>query len=87
MRDVVVIGSGFGALKAVSELRRRDRRLAITLAAPRPHFHDYPSLVWVPARRRAPEALTVDIRDWLARRGRPLTRAASRPCATAAVRW
>ena len=69
MRHVVVIGSGFGALKAVRELRRRGPGLAITLAAPQPHFHYYPSLVWVPSGRRAPEALTVDVRDWLARQG------------------
>ena len=69
MSHVVVIGSGFGALEAVHALRRRDSDLAITLTAPQPHFHYYPSLVWVPSGRRAPEELTVDVRDWLARHG------------------
>lgn len=69
MSHVVVIGSGFGALKAVEALRRRDPRLGITLTAPEPHFHYWPSLVWVPSGRRDPDELTVDVRDWLARQG------------------
>jgi len=69
LRHVVVIGSGFGALKAVRALRRRGPDLAITLVAPQPHFHYYPSLVWVPSGRREPDQLTVDVRDWLARQG------------------
>ena len=67
MSHVVVIGAGFGGLKAVEELRARDRAVTITLAAPRPTFFYWPSLVWVPSGWREPDALMVDVRDWLFR--------------------
>ena len=65
MRHVVVIGAGFGGLKAVEELHARDPRLALTLIAPEPTFLYWPSFVWVPSGRRDPDELTVDVRDWL----------------------
>jgi len=64
---VVVIGAGFGGLKAVEELRARHAGVAITLVAPSPRFLYWPSLVWVPSGWREPEDLTVDVRDWLFR--------------------
>ena len=67
MPHVVVIGAGFGGLKAVEELRARHAGVAITLVAPSPRFLYWPSLVWVPSGWREPEDLTVDVRDWLFR--------------------
>ncbi len=68
MSHVVVIGAGFGGLKAVEELRARRAGVAITLVAPRPRFLYWPSLVWVPSGWREPEDLTCDVRDWLFRK-------------------
>jgi sulfide:quinone oxidoreductase len=65
---VVVVGAGFGGLKAVEELRARDAGVAITLVAPSPRFLYWPNLVWVPSGWREPEDLTCDVRDWLFRR-------------------
>jgi sulfide:quinone oxidoreductase len=65
----VVLGAGFGALTAVSSLRRQNLDAEITLIAPQPRFLYYPSLIWVPSGFRTPEDLTVDIRDFLARNG------------------
>jgi sulfide:quinone oxidoreductase len=65
---VVVVGAGFGGLKAVEELRARHPGVTITLVAPSPRFLYWPSLVWVPSGWREPEELTVDVRDWLFRR-------------------
>ena len=65
MTHVVVTGAGFGALRAVQELRRRDLDLEITLVAPKPVFTYYPSLIWVPSGFRQPDELSVDVRDYL----------------------
>ena len=65
MSHVVVIGAGFGGLKAVEELHARDPLLEVTLVAPEPAFVYWPSFVWVPSGRRDPDDLTVDVRDWL----------------------
>lgn len=67
MDHVIVIGAGFGGLKAVETLRARAPEVALTLVAPRPVFLYWPSVVWVPSGWRAPEDLTVDVRDWLFR--------------------
>jgi len=67
LTHVVVTGAGFGALRAVRELRRADRQIAITLVAPQPIFTYYPSLIWVPSGFRQPEELSVDVRDFLQR--------------------
>jgi sulfide:quinone oxidoreductase len=67
LTHVVVTGAGFGALRAVRELRRADRTLEITLIAPQPIFTYYPSLIWVPSGYRRPEELSVDVREFLQR--------------------
>lgn len=64
---IAVIGSGFAALTAVRELRRRARAAEITVIAPEPVFTYYPSLIWVPAGLRDGEELRIDIRGFLAR--------------------
>jgi sulfide:quinone oxidoreductase len=63
---VVILGSGFAALTAVRELRRRDRDVRITLVAPRAELMYYPSLIWVPAGLRRGADLTIDVRGLLA---------------------
>jgi sulfide:quinone oxidoreductase len=65
LTHIVVTGAGFGALRAVQELRRRDLDLEITLVAPKPVFTYYPSLIWVPSGFREPDALSVDVQDYL----------------------
>ncbi len=63
---VVVIGSGFAALTAVRELRRRDRSVRITLVAPKAELMYYPSLIWVPAGLRRADDLRIDVSGFLA---------------------
>jgi sulfide:quinone oxidoreductase len=63
---VVVIGSGFAALTAVRELRRRDSGVRITLVAPRSELMYYPSLIWVPAGLRRGDDLRIDVSAFLA---------------------
>ena len=63
---VVVIGSGFAALTAVRELRRRDQSVRITLVAPKAELMYYPSLIWVPAGLRRGDDLRIDVAAFLA---------------------
>lgn len=64
---IVVLGSGFAALTAVRELRRRDRDARITLVAPRAALTYYPSLIWVPSGLRRGADLDIDVSGFLAR--------------------
>ncbi|MFZ3041562.1 MAG: FAD-dependent oxidoreductase [Thiobacillus sp.] len=63
---IVILGSGFAALTAVRELRRRSRDVRITLVAPKAELVYYPSLIWVPAGLRRGADLNVDARGFLA---------------------
>ncbi|HEY9146104.1 MAG TPA: FAD-dependent oxidoreductase [Thiobacillus sp.] len=63
---IVVLGSGFAALTAVRELRRRNRQTRITLVAPRAELMYYPSLIWVPSGLRRGTDLNIDVSGFLA---------------------
>ena len=63
---IVILGSGFAALTAVRELRRRDREVRITLVAPKAELMYYPSLIWVPAGLRRGDDLRIDVSGFLA---------------------
>ncbi|WP_286851756.1 FAD-dependent oxidoreductase [Hydrogenophaga sp. 70-12] len=63
---IAVLGSGFAALTAVRELRRRDRNARITLVAPRAALTYYPSLIWVPSGLRRGADLDIDVSGFLA---------------------
>lgn len=63
---IVILGSGFAALTAVRELRRRNRTVRITLVAPKAELMYYPSLIWVPAGLRRGDDLRIDVSDFLA---------------------
>jgi sulfide:quinone oxidoreductase len=65
-RHIVIIGSGFAALTAVRELRKRNREVRITLVAPRAELMYYPSLIWVPAGLRRGDDLRIDVSAFLA---------------------
>lgn len=63
---IVILGSGFAALTAVRELRRRNRQARITLVAPAAELMYYPSLIWVPAGLRRGDDLRIDVSAFLA---------------------
>lgn len=63
----VVVGCGFGGVATVRALRKRDRRLPITVVAPRPRLTYYASLIWVPTGLRQGPELERDLSDWFAR--------------------
>jgi len=63
---IVILGSGFAALTAVRELRKRDQHVRITLVAPKAELMYYPSLIWVPAGLRRGDDLRVGVSGFLA---------------------
>lgn len=63
---IAIIGSGFAALTAVRELRRRNQEARITLVAPKAELMYYPSLIWVPAGLRRGADLHIDVSGFLA---------------------
>ncbi|UJX43651.1 NAD(P)/FAD-dependent oxidoreductase [Xanthobacter sp. YC-JY1] len=64
---IVILGSGFAALTAVRELRRRHVGADITVVSPAPVLTYLPSLIWVPAGLRRAEDLTIPLAGFFAR--------------------
>ena len=62
-----MIGSGFGALSCVRELRRRDAQAEITLIAPRAELHYLPGIIWIPSGLRSREQLIVPLANFFTR--------------------
>ncbi|WP_115718653.1 NAD(P)/FAD-dependent oxidoreductase [Gallaecimonas mangrovi] len=65
MKRICVIGSGFAALTAIKTLRKHSADVEITLIAPAPEFHYYPSLIWVPAGLRSRSDIVFNIQPLL----------------------
>jgi len=64
---ISILGAGFAALTAATELRRRLPDAAITLIAPSAEFVYYPSLIWVPSGLRSGKDLRFNLQAWLNR--------------------
>lgn len=67
MKQIVIAGSGFGALSTVRQLRKQGIDDPITLVAPKPALFYYPSLIWVPSGRRDENDLTVPLQGFFTR--------------------
>ncbi len=61
MTNITVLGSGFGALTAVRELRRLNVDAEITVISPRDELHYLPSTIWLPAKLRAGDKLKIPL--------------------------
>lgn len=64
---LVVLGSGFGAVTALRELRRRAPQARITLVAPQAELVYLPSLIWIPSGLRQGSDLRVRLDNLLRR--------------------
>ncbi|WP_024537195.1 NAD(P)/FAD-dependent oxidoreductase [Comamonas badia] len=64
---IVILGSGFGALSTVRELRKRLCNAPITLVSPRAELHYLPGIIWVPSGKRRREDLIVPLAPFFAR--------------------
>ena len=56
-RRITILGSGFGALSAVRELRARGCKDEITRVSPRSELHYLPGIIWIPSGLRTREQL------------------------------
>ncbi|MBV5265943.1 NAD(P)/FAD-dependent oxidoreductase [Pinisolibacter aquiterrae] len=61
MSNVTVLGSGFGALSTVRQLRRAGHAGEITVISPRDHLHYLPSTIWIPTHLRKGEDLKIPL--------------------------
>jgi sulfide:quinone oxidoreductase len=66
-KRVIVIGSGFAAITAVRELRKRSGEVEICVISPLAEFVFLPSLIWIPSGIRQPQELTVPLHNFFAR--------------------
>ena len=64
---ITILGSGFGALSAVRELRARGCKDAITLISPRSELHYLPGIIWIPSGLRTRGQLIVPLAPFFAR--------------------
>jgi sulfide:quinone oxidoreductase len=64
---ITIIGSGFGALSSVRELRKRDAQANITLIAPRAELHYLPGIIWIPSGLRSRQQLIVPLTNFFQR--------------------
>ena len=64
---ITILGSGFGALSAVRELRARGCQGDITLISPRAELHYLPGIIWIPSGLRTREQLIVPLAPFFAR--------------------
>jgi sulfide:quinone oxidoreductase len=69
VHQITVVGSGFGALSSVRELRKRDAQADITLIAPRAELHYLPGIIWIPSGLRSREQLIVPLANFFDRMG------------------
>lgn len=64
MTKITVLGSGFGALTTIRELRKRGVLSRITVISPKDELHYLPSSIWIPAKLRTVESLTVPLQHF-----------------------
>jgi sulfide:quinone oxidoreductase len=61
IKQITVIGAGFGALSTVREIRKYDPDIAITLIAPRAELHYLPGIIWIPSGLRTRDQLVIPL--------------------------
>ena len=67
--QITLLGSGFGALSTVRELRKRLCTHPITLVSPRAELHYLPGIIWIPSGARTREQLIVPLAPFFKRMG------------------
>ena len=67
MKKITVVGSGFAALTAVRELRKRRVEAQITLVSPQPVFEYLPGIIWIPSGLRKADDLRIPLQNFFQR--------------------
>ena len=68
MHRITIVGSGFGALSAVTRLRESGLSADLTLVSPMPEFVYYPGLIWVPSGLRTGDDLRINLKQFFKRK-------------------
>jgi sulfide:quinone oxidoreductase len=66
-QNITIIGSGFGALSTVRELRKRDAHMSITLISPLAELHYLPGIIWIPSGLRTRQQLVIPLENFFRR--------------------
>ena len=69
MTHIIILGSGFGALTAVKEIRKAKVEAQITVVSPNNHLTYLPSLIWMPSGLRNSADIDVNLEKFFAREG------------------
>ncbi len=64
-KKITILGSGFAALTACRQIRKRDQQCEITLIAPKAEFIYLPSLIWIPSGQMQAEDLIVPLDNFI----------------------
>jgi len=67
MTHIVILGSGFGALTAVRQIRKSGIEAHITVVSPGNHLTYLPSLIWMPSGLRNSKDIDVSLEKFFAR--------------------
>ncbi len=67
MKKVTIVGSGFAALTAVRELRKREAEAEITLVSPQAVFEYLPGIIWIPPGLRQGDDLRIPLQRFFQR--------------------
>ena len=67
MTNITILGSGFGALTTIRQLRKNNVEADITVISPRRDLHYIPSSIWIPAGLRNAETLKIPLGAFFAR--------------------
>ncbi len=67
MKKITVVGSGFAALTAVRELRKKKVDAEITLVSPQPLFEYLPGIIWIPSGLRKADDLRIPLQNFFQR--------------------
>ena len=65
--DITILGSGFAALTAVKQTRKKAPNASITVIAPSEEFLYYPSLIWIPSGLRKSSDLRINLHNFFNR--------------------
>jgi len=68
MTNITILGSGFGALTTVRELRRLRVDAEITVVSPRDELHYLPSSIWIPTGQVRAEDLKLPLKRFFERK-------------------
>lgn len=66
--NITILGTGFAALTAVKQTRKKAPNASITVISPKEEFLYYPSLIWIPSGLRKGSDLRINLHNFFNRK-------------------